>query len=128
MSTDAAGPLDPRPSAIEWTALAECAVDPIRNGLRSDVLRRRGNNDLEHIVGDVPHVLGFAFEPEMDGRTLPRPVNCGLVRILPPAGVVIDEAARPFMAVDPAPDAVPVSSECGDRRLRFINLSRAEAL
>lgn len=101
MSTDAAGPLDP--SAIEWTALAECAVDPIRNGLMPDVLRRRGNNDLDHIVCDVPHVLGFAFEP-------------------------IDEAACPFMAVDPAPDAVPVSSECGDRRLRFINLSRAEAL
>jgi len=36
-----------------------------------------------------------------DGRTLPRPVNYALVRILPPAGVELDPTRRPFVVVDP---------------------------
>src|SRR5262249_59789947 len=88
--------------AMSWEALTEYLVDTFqRNVLMLDVLRRRGNNYLEYINSDVPHVLGFAFEPVLDGRTLPRPVNYGLERILPPEGVVIDETARPFIVVDP---------------------------
>lgn len=58
-----------------------------RNILMLDVLRRRGDNYLEHMAMAAPNVLGFAFEAVMDGRTLPRPVNYGLVRIIAPAGV-----------------------------------------
>jgi Protein of unknown function (DUF3141) len=88
--------------ARSWDALAEYAVDAFqRNVLMLDVLRQRGNNYLEYMTSDVPHALGFAFDPVLDGRTLPRPVNYGLERILPPEGVVIDEAARPFIVVDP---------------------------
>jgi Protein of unknown function (DUF3141) len=104
MLTDAEAtrPLDRRQSVIAWTAFAEYVVDAIqRNVLMLDVLRRRGNNYLEYTARDVPHVLGFAYELVLDGRTLPRPVNYGLVRILPPEGVPIDEAARPFIVVDP---------------------------
>ena len=37
----------------------------------------------------------------VDGRTLARPVNYVLVRIIPPAGVEIDPTRRPFVIVDP---------------------------
>ncbi len=37
----------------------------------------------------------------MDGRTLKRPVNYLLVRIVPPEGVEIDPTRRPFVVVDP---------------------------
>ena len=36
-----------------------------------------------------------------DGRTLARPVNYVLVRVVPPAGVEIDPTRRPFVVVDP---------------------------
>jgi pimeloyl-ACP methyl ester carboxylesterase len=49
----------------------------------------------------VPHVLEFAVERVLDGRKLPRPVNYGLVRIVPPEGVTIDPKRRPFVVVDP---------------------------
>jgi len=87
---------------MSWDAVSEYLVDAFqRNVLMLDVLRRRGNNYLEYMTSDVPHVLGFAFEPVLDGRTLNRPVNYGLERILPPEGVRIDETARPFIVVDP---------------------------
>ena len=37
----------------------------------------------------------------IDGRTLKRPVNYLLVRIVPPKGVEIDMKRRPFVVVDP---------------------------
>ena len=37
----------------------------------------------------------------VDGRTLARPVNYGLVRIVPPDGVELDMKRRPFVIVDP---------------------------
>ena len=37
----------------------------------------------------------------IDGRTLTRPVNYLLVRIVPPKGVEIDMKRRPFVVVDP---------------------------
>src|SRR3954465_3164016 len=66
-----------------------------------DVMRERGNQYREHLAETVPHVLDFEIERLIDGRTLPRPVNYGLVRILPPKGVEIDPTRRPFMVVDP---------------------------
>ena len=72
-----------------------------RSILLLDVLRQRGNNCVEHNARKVPNVLSFDFELVLDGRSLPRPVNYGLVRILPPAGASIDASKRPFIVFDP---------------------------
>jgi Protein of unknown function (DUF3141) len=66
-----------------------------------DVMRQRGNQYREHLAETVPHVLDYKVELVMDGRTLERPVNYGLVRIVPPAGAEIDPLRRPFVIVDP---------------------------
>jgi hypothetical protein len=58
-----------------------------RSILLLDVLRQRGNNSAEHNSRKAPHVLSFEAELVLDGRTLPRPVNYGLVRIIPPEGI-----------------------------------------
>ena len=72
-----------------------------RSLLFFDILRERGNNYVEHVSEQVPHVLGFEFELVMGGRTLERPVNYGLVRIVPPADVSVDPRKRPFIVFDP---------------------------
>ena len=43
---------------------------------------------IEHNARKAPNVLSFDVELVLDGRTLPRPVNYGFVRIVPPAGTV----------------------------------------
>ena len=72
-----------------------------RSVLFFDVMRQRGEQYREHLAETVPHVLDYKAELVMDGRTLKRPVNYLLVRIIPPAGVQIDPARRPFVVVDP---------------------------
>ena len=72
-----------------------------RSILSLDVLRQRGNTYLEQSAKNAPNVLSFPFELVRDGRTLPRPVNYMLVRIVPPAGTAIDPAKPPFVVVDP---------------------------
>jgi pimeloyl-ACP methyl ester carboxylesterase len=72
-----------------------------RSILFFDVLRQRGEQYEEHTAKTAPHVLKFDFELVMDGRKLPRPVNYALIRILPRAGVEVDERKRPFVVVDP---------------------------
>lgn len=47
-----------------------------------DVLRQRGNGYLEHLSRGQPPVLIFDYETILDGRSLERPVNYALVRIL----------------------------------------------
>jgi pimeloyl-ACP methyl ester carboxylesterase len=66
-----------------------------------DVMRQRGNQYREHLAQTMPHVLNYEAELIIDGRTLQRPVNYGLVRIVPPKGVTIDPQRRPFVIVDP---------------------------
>jgi pimeloyl-ACP methyl ester carboxylesterase len=66
-----------------------------------DVMRQRGNQYREHLAQTVPHVLDYEAELIIDGRTLKRPVNYGLVRIVPPKGTVFDPTRRPFVVVDP---------------------------
>src|SRR5208337_5650876 len=72
-----------------------------RSVLFLDVLRQRGNNFFERAAEQVPNVLNFQFELIMNGRNLPRPVNYGLVRILPPPDVTIDRGKQPFIVFDP---------------------------
>lgn len=72
-----------------------------RSILVLDILRERGNNYFEHAAQPAPNVLDFEAELVLDGRTLPRPVNYVLVRIVPPKGLAIDPAKAPFVVVDP---------------------------
>jgi pimeloyl-ACP methyl ester carboxylesterase len=72
-----------------------------RSILLLDVLRQRGNASAEHNARKAPHVLSFEAELVLDGRSLPRSVNYGLVRIIPPRGSAIDQGKRPFIVFDP---------------------------
>ncbi|MBT2772508.1 DUF3141 domain-containing protein [Halomonas sp. ISL-60] len=72
-----------------------------RSVLYLDVMRERGNQYLEHMEQTKPNVLGFDTEVLMDGRTLPRPTNYELLRVLPHDGTEIDLQKRPFVVVDP---------------------------
>jgi pimeloyl-ACP methyl ester carboxylesterase len=66
-----------------------------------DVMRQRGNQYEEHMAQTAPHVLQFEHELIVSGRTLPQPVNYGIVKIRPPEGTVIDDRKRPFVVIDP---------------------------
>src|SRR5579871_168202 len=66
-----------------------------------DVMRQRSNQYREHMAQTAPNVLHYDFELVLDGRKFERPVNYGLVRILPPAGVAVDGHRRPFVVIDP---------------------------
>ncbi len=72
-----------------------------RLALTVDVLRERGNNDKSHEEAGTPPVLDYAYEMIIDGRTLERPVNYQLLKILAPKGVKVVEAKRPYMIIDP---------------------------
>ncbi len=66
-----------------------------------DVMRKRGNQALEHYRKGKPPVLVFDYELVMDGRRLERPVNYMLLAIKPEPGVATDPEKRPFVIVDP---------------------------
>jgi len=66
-----------------------------------DVLRKRGNQAIEHHKAGQPPVLAFAWDMVVDGRKLERPVNYALVRIKPEAGQTADPAKQPFVVIDP---------------------------
>ena len=89
----------PWPGAGEWQ---EYWVDAWQRWiLLLDVLRQRGNTYLEQRAREVPHVLDFDAELIRDGRTLPRPVNYALVRIVPHEDQTTDPRKAPFIVVDP---------------------------
>ncbi len=90
------------PAFGPWSPAVEYLTDAAqRSILFWDVMRQRGNAAAEHMSRTAPHVLDYEAELVMDGRTLDRPVNYALVRIVPPAGVKVDERRRPFVIVDP---------------------------
>jgi pimeloyl-ACP methyl ester carboxylesterase len=82
---------------------AEYAVDASQRAvLFWDTMRRAGNDFVEHEKAGCPPVLVFDWAMEVDGRTLPRPCNYAMVRIIPPAGYpATDNAMRPFVIIDP---------------------------
>ncbi len=90
-----------------WAALAdnpwnEYFIDSFqRTVLFWDTLRQRGNQYHESMAQKTPNVLHFDYELLLDGFEFEEPVNYGLARILPPAGVKIDPGKRPFVIVDP---------------------------
>ena len=92
----AARPFNMYGPAIEY--LVDAAQ---RSVLFWDVMRQRGNQYREHLAETAPHVLDYKAELIIDGRTLDRPVNYALVRVVPPAGIEIDPKRRPFVVIDP---------------------------
>ncbi len=87
---------------LESNPLTEYLIDAgQRSILFWDTLRQRGNQFLEHMSRDTPHVLQYEFELILDGRTMNEPVNYSLVKIKPPQGVTIDDCKRPCVVVDP---------------------------
>ena len=96
---------DTSTALLRWSGLGPISdywTDALqRSVLFLDVLRQRGNIAQEHNARPAPNVLHYAAELVVDGRTLDRPVNYGLVRIVPPEDVSVDETKRPFIVVDP---------------------------
>src|SRR4249920_3368722 len=95
-STSASSPFGVFAPAMEY--MVDAAQ---RSVLFWDVMRRRGNQYREHLAETAPHVLDYEVELLIDGRTLDRPVNYALVRVIPPSNVEIDPMRRPFVIVDP---------------------------
>lgn len=84
----------------------DAAIDYARDAAQRsilflDVMRRRGAGYREHAAQVVPNVLDYEVELVMDGRSLPRPVNYVMARVIPPDGTTIDPTSRPFVVVDP---------------------------
>jgi hypothetical protein len=103
------------------TALPEYVVDAFqRSVLFVDLLRQRGDEEIEITSRPMATVLSFGHEVLMDGRSLPRPINYTLSRILPPPDVAIDRRKRPVVVVDPRAGQGPgvggfkAASEIGD--------------
>ena len=85
-----------------WRQWSEYNIDfAQRSVLFWDTLRQRGNQWLEHEAAGKPPVLKYAYETIADARIYERPANYALVRIIPPAGVEVDDTKRPFVIVDP---------------------------
>ena len=102
-------------------ALPEYLVDAFqRSILFLDLLRQRGNEEIEITSRPMATVLSFSHEVLMDGRSLPRPMNYTLSRIVPPSGIEIDPRKRPVVVVDPRAGQGPgvggfkAESEIGD--------------
>jgi len=72
-----------------------------RSILFLDILRRRGNQREDMMAHRVASVLIYDTELVMRGDALPRKVNYSLLRVIPPAGVEIDDRKRPVVVIDP---------------------------
>ena len=91
--------LNPQHAFQQWF---EYGVDfAQRSVLFFDTLRMRGNNWIAHEEAGKPPVLAYKYEVLADGRTLERPVNHSLVRIIPPRGIEVDNRLRPYIIIDP---------------------------
>jgi len=91
----------PMPWAL-WRDGQAYAVDFAQRAvLFWDTLRQRGNNYLERERAGLPPVLHFEYETVLEGRDFDRPVNYALLRIVPPAGVTVDDKRRPYVIIDP---------------------------
>jgi pimeloyl-ACP methyl ester carboxylesterase len=91
-----------QPAAASWALWPQYAIDCAQRAVIFwDTLRQRGNNYLEHVQRGQPPVLHFEHETVIDGRTLQKPVNYALLRIIPPQGVSVDPLRRPYIIIDP---------------------------
>ncbi len=91
-----------QPAAAAGSAWPQYLIDCTQRAVIFwDTLRQRGNNYLEHVQKGQPPVLHFKHEMVLDGRTLQKPVNYALLRIIPPEGVSVDAKKRPYIIIDP---------------------------
>ena len=68
-----------------FDAATEYWRDAVQRGvLFMETLNERGNTYVAQSAKTAPHVLAFSTEVLRDGRTLERPANYALVRIVPP--------------------------------------------
>lgn len=109
------------PFAAFTAGLPAYVIDAIQRGvLFLDLLRQRGNEEVEITSRPMATVLRFEHEVIMSGRSLTRPTNYSLARIMPLAGVVTDARKRPVVVVDPRAGQGPgiggfkADSEIGD--------------
>jgi uncharacterized protein DUF3141 len=115
-------PVGPSPlTATTERDWLEYVTDACQRGvLYLDLLRRRGNQEKEITARPMATVLHFDYEVLMSGRSLPKPINFALARIVPPPGVEIDPHKRPVVVVDPRAGQGPgiggfkAQSEIGD--------------
>src|SRR4051794_20891976 len=85
-----------------FAPVVDYMIDATQRGvLFWDAMRQRGNQYRERLTETAPHVLDYEVEVIIDARSLDRPVNYALVRVIPPAGVELDAKRRPFVIVDP---------------------------
>ncbi len=103
------------------TAWPEYMVDAFQRGvLFLDLLRQRGNEEIEITSRPTATVLRFEHEVLMTGLSLPRPMNYSLLHILPPARMATDNRKRPVVVIDPRAGQGPgiggfkAESEIGD--------------
>ena len=86
----------------------EYAIDAFqRSILFWDVMNQRGNQYREHAAETVPHVLDYKAELVVDGRTLERPVNYALVRVVPPRESRSIPSCGPLLSLIRAPGMGP---------------------
>jgi Protein of unknown function (DUF3141) len=102
-------------------AWPEYMVDALqRSALFLDLLRQRGNEEIEITSRPMATVLSFDHEVLMSGMSLPRPMNYALSRIIPRAGMTTDRRKRPVVVIDPRAGQGPgiggfkTESEIGD--------------
>jgi hypothetical protein len=88
-------------AANPWSALEYMADAAQRTVLFWDTMRQRGNQFIDNVMRGQPPLLHFDSEVVLDGRDFERPVNYALLRMKPPEGVVIDNARRPYVIIDP---------------------------
>ncbi len=89
-------------AALPFRAATEYATDFWQRSLIFlDILRQSGNQQAEMTSRSVSPVPIYDYEMVLMGTSLPRPVNYGLVRVVPPKGAVIDQTRRPVVVIDP---------------------------
>ena len=93
-------------------AWPEYLVDAFqRSVLFPDLLRQRGNEEIEITSRPMATVLSFRHELLMDGRSLTWPMHYTLSRIVPPSGIAIDPPKRPVVVVDPRAGQGPAKED-----------------
>jgi hypothetical protein len=88
--------------------------------LFADVLRQRGNEEIQITRTSGATVLSFEYEVILNGSAFDRPINYWLARIKSPEGVVTNNKKRPYVVQDPRAGQGPgiggmkQNSEIGD--------------
>ena len=117
--------MDQMPSALNsgrWAVgFPEYMLDALqRSVLFLELLRQRGNQQIEIASQPMATVLHFDHEVLLSGMLLARPMNYALSRILPPPGMPTNLTKRPVVVIDPRAGQGPgiggfkASSEIGD--------------